>query len=328
VRRASRAAVFAWAALGLVGCAAISGLDQIHESPCVFDCDAGGGGDASGGDDSTGDTSSTADSGRAPDATTDTASSDDSDASEVETDGYAHADGNASDGPDHPVDARADARDGEANGGDARTDAHDAQEDVRPADGAPQEDASCGPLNTPANCGACGTTCSSSATSPGVMSANCTGSTCQYTCKSGYLDCNASVPPDTDGCECATPGSIGATCCPGNACPTGHATGYAMGATGLDQTFYDCNTSVNQQVALEACAQYSGNAMYCATGDSAGAACPNGDLVVCNFSAPLSQNAVCWVYSGPGLGWVAMGTTPTNYLCAPGIAGTGFTQYH
>src|SRR5581483_6101212 len=141
-------------------------------------------------------------------------------------------------------------------------------------------DSDCSTLDTVSNCSACGVACASSPASPGVSTAGCpTGSTCQYTCKAGYLDCNASVAPDTDGCECATPGSISATCC-GTACPTEHVSGFATGPSGKDQTFYDCEKTVDRQVAMDACAAYTGSASYCGDNSCVAPDGGAGDLLI------------------------------------------------
>jgi hypothetical protein len=106
-----------------------------------------------------------------------------------------------------------------------------------------------------------------------------------------------------------------------------HSTGYPTGVTGLDQTFYDCNTSINQQVALEACAQYSGSASNCTTDVMYGTSCPNGDRVVCNFYA-VGQACVCWVFQGPAVGWAANSGSTTACVCAAGSTALGDVQYH
>jgi hypothetical protein len=332
VRRVWRAAFFAWSIAGVAGCAAISGLDQIRESPCILDCT-----DASGGDDTGGDNDATSptrrDSDSPPssqDATTGTGSSGD-DGRDATPDGFGRSDGGALDGSAHPVDAQADCRDGEISASDAQADARDAesggsrdaQADAKHGDASAGADAPCGPLDTVTNCGACGATCASTSTSQGVAMASCTGNSCQYQCKATYLDCNASVAPDTDGCECATNGSISARCCPDNACPVEHTTGFATGPSGQDQTFYDCETSVSMQVAMDACTAYSGRAAYCAQGGCNGSP----DLVVCNWKAPISQDRVCWDYQGSLAGWAV--DSAVTFTC-PWIpdAGPGQVSFH
>ena len=140
------------------------------------------------------------------------------------------------------------------------------------------------------------------------------------------LDCNKSSAPNTDGCECATPGAISATCC-GSTCPTQHVTGWPTGLTGANQTFYDCNASLNAQVALEACAAYTGNMSYCQTSVMfQGRPCTGADggrtddLTVCNFLAPLAQSCVCWTYQGTHAGWAYDGMSNQCY-CPSGTAG-------
>jgi hypothetical protein len=316
VRRVSRLGVVAWCSVVFVGCATISGLDQIQESDCAPFCDAG---------------VSAADG--QPGPSTDTSPPYDQSVSHdvVETDLGPTADapfdvGVSGDAP--AAEAAADASDG-ARPTDAASDAHDGGGVDTGTDAAAEAEAGCGPLNTTANCSACGTRC---ARTPSVGGASCNGTACSYQCNPGFLDCNSSSAPNTDGCECSTSGSISATCC-GNNCPIQHVTGFATGVMppGRDQTFYDCNTGINEQVALEACAAYSGSAMYCATNTSFGLACvgadggPTSDLVVCNFLAG-GQSCVCWDYQGIHAGWALNTGLTTQCSCPTG--GTGSVAYH
>ncbi len=333
VRSASRAAFFSGCVLGLIGCAAISGLDQIHESPCVIDCDAGD--DAN--DEPSADTGSGADSAQGSDTATSDGAGDawnPGDASGNDARADAH-------GTDGAVEGDAGTRDAADASGDAGaptdattmdTSAPDSPPDVTMVDAPPEDspeaatEAGCGPTNTVDNCGACGVACAS-APSSSNNSASCNGATCSYQCLPSHLDCNGGTAPDTDGCECSTPGSITATCC-GSACPTAHTTGFTSGPAQLDPTFYDCNTSINQQVALEACTQYSGIASNCATGAQAGSSCAGNELVVCNFYAPSTQDCVCWSYKGTAMGWAVDSMSKTNCICPSGSSGSGEAQYH
>jgi hypothetical protein len=320
-----RVAFLAWSVVGVGGCASISGLDQIGESPCAPDCDAAVSDDGTIGGEGRADTSSTVDSWQAGDTSGDQGSDGapgdttpdspwQADAPAGEASATDASDGSS--GSDAPGDGSADARNaGDAMGNDAATEA----------------ESGCGATNTVGNCGSCGTKCAP-APSTSIASANCnSGTSCAYQCQSGYLDCNASVAPNVDGCECATPGSISATCCPSNACPTQHATGFlrGLGSTPLDQTFYDCNTSINAQVAMEACTQYSGNASNCATNTTFMMSCGAGDsdLVVCNFYA-MSQDCVCWDYQGTALGWAVNSHSTLQCTCPSGNSALGEVQYH
>jgi hypothetical protein len=67
------------------------------------------------------------------------------------------------------------------------------------------------------NCGGCNNVCSTSH----VLTATCSGSTCNGTCVTGYADCNGNKL--TDGCEAATScaSCCGATCTAGQACLDG-----------------------------------------------------------------------------------------------------------
>jgi hypothetical protein len=89
--------------------------------------------------------------------------------------------------------------------------------------------------------------------------------------------------------------------------------------------------SINAQVALEACAAYSGSASNCATNTAFGAACVGtdggitGELVVCNFLAAM-QTCVCWSYQGAHLGWVVDSGLMTE--CTYPMGGAGNVAYH
>ncbi len=181
----------AWTACAMTGCAAVSGLDQIQESPCAPACDDGGG-EAGGGD------------GVAVDAWTDSAT------------GEARRSDSSTD--------RGQPRD---SGADASRDAPGAMDVLG---GEAPFDSGCGPLDTTENCSACNDTCAPTssrvtmASCPGAP--NGVGASCVYMCATGYLDCNAATnPPDLDGCECQVP--LGATvsdCCSGG-CPVQHTNG-------------------------------------------------------------------------------------------------------
>jgi hypothetical protein len=93
-----------------------------------------------------------------------------------------------------------------------------------------------------------------------------------------------------------------------------------MGPSGNSQTFYDCNTTLSEQVAMEACTQYSGSAAYCQVSTTG---CSGGEAVVCNTAAstPSNEKCVCWAYQGPGAGWATAGSTLTCY-CPSGSSST------
>jgi hypothetical protein len=303
--------------IGYVGCATVSGLDQIRESPCAPDCGASVSDDSSIGPEGSADTSLTVDSWQAGDSTGDDG---------AEDAGGPDATFDTTSPADAPADetSAADASDAPSDGGDAASDSADGSPDAT-------NDGGCGPTNTTSNCGACGTSCAA-APSSAVATATCTGNSCTYTCQGGHLDCNASVAPNADGCECATPGTISATCCPSNACPTQHVTGFPTGQTGLDQTFYDCSTTVAEQVAMDACNQYSGpnpvtNKSNCQTNTQFGVTCTNGDMVVCNFLSG-TQDCVCWAYQGPATGWAVSSGSTSMCLCPGGSTAAGDMQYH
>ena len=142
-------------------------------------------------------------------------------------------------------------------------------------------DSGCGATNTVQNCGACGVSCATN----NIQSAACSGSTCLYTCNSGYSDCNGTQSPNTDGCECNTPG-----CCSGS-CQTTHSNGEG-------QSFYDCVTTgtYNQTQATEACAAYTGNQALCTAYSCTG---PGSNSVVCGTTGSV---CICWNFSGSNVG--------------------------
>jgi hypothetical protein len=291
---------------GLAGCAAVTGLQSIQESPCPFGCDGSSGDDAS--PDSTVSVQETG--GADPDSSADTHTASDA----------CNMDGTALESDSGRTDAGS-----ESASTDAGVGTHDAGHDGAATDTGANADSGCGPLNTVNNCGACGVACPSAADPAGVSSAMCTGTTCQYTCNTGYLDCNASVAPDTDGCECAWSGAITARCCDDNACPAAHVTGYGAQPSGASQTFYDCETTVDEKLAMDACIAYSGSASYCMA-----TACRPSTVktVVCNLNAPVSQDSVCWAYSGTAAGWVYdAGPYPIPFACPSG-GGAGEVQFY
>lgn len=284
MRQVSRAAVVIWSGILLGGCAAISGLDQIQETECAPNCDAGTVdavidhtvdappmGDDSGFD-ATQDT--TGDDGSQPEGSSGDSST-----------GNDASDGGMSDGPS----------------GDAKTDASDGGVDA-------PFDSGCGPLNTISNCSACGDTCAASGTSQ--TSATCSGqvngagATCSYTCATGYLDCNASLnPPNLDGCECHSPGATQANCGSNGCCPVQHNNG--LGQT--NSTFYDCVVpgTYNSTLAKDACTSFVGqaNASQC---QQFGCVAPDGgptaDNVWCSNGS--ATDCVCWDFTGPDVGSV------------------------
>ena len=133
------------------------------------------------------------------------------------------------------------------------------------------------------NCGACGRACDTGTGAP-----SCSGTACTYACNSGRADCNASTAPDTDGCECATPG-----CCSG-VCQMVHSNGEGV-------TFYDCAAPgvYNQTQATEACTAFTNNRSQCAQSSNSCAGAVT--YAVCSVA---SSTCRCWQYSGPNPGTV------------------------
>ncbi len=166
----------------------------------------------------------------------------------------------------------------------------------------------CTTLNTTSNCSACGDVC----TPTNASSASCTGTTCQYACNPGVSsDCNFGTPPDTDGCECATP-----TCC-GTGCETTHSDGVA-------QNYFDCSPLyVTSPSCTFSYADARGRATAYATAQGFPSRCAQ--FLPCTtgtvrtdsicYTDSTGMNAVnyCWGYTcGSDAGWVESPTCPTT----------------
>jgi hypothetical protein len=143
-------------------------------------------------------------------------------------------------------------------------------------------DPGCGPTNTTAQCGSCGTACDTTTGSP-----SCNGTSCTYACNPGRSDCDLQAP-DTNGCECATP-----ACC-GGSCQTIHS-------DGVGQNFYDCNplgTNTDAE-ATEACVAYAlsvgGKASDCTDGWN----CQGQPYQVCFNTYHSGVPEYCWAYDAP-----------------------------
>lgn len=187
----------------------------------------------------------------------------------------------------------------------------DANNDVTPSDaGADVTDASvadvvvvdasdassdCGATNTVANCSMCGAACNGT----NASATSCTGATCQYTCKGGFSNCDASAP-DLDGCECATPMCCGAGC----------GVTHNVGVNSLK--YYDCVDAgtYDQTQAAKACTVYTNNQFACSL-----ATCTNdaGDLLMCG--GPDGGGCACWTYGGQAVGHVHLSGNATCF-CA------------
>jgi hypothetical protein len=163
-------------------------------------------------------------------------------------------------------------------------------------------ESACGPTDTATNCGACGQACTATnATNPQCTS----GTSCTYTCSTGYLDCNASVAPDTDGCECHSPGATQTNCGNGTngalgCCPVQHNDGLNQGTP----KFFDCNPAgqFSLSLAIDACANFTGTASQCTQGQCVGLdGGTDGDLVVCATGS--STDCPCWTFAGPDVGY-------------------------
>jgi len=173
-------------------------------------------------------------------------------------------------------------------------------------------------LDTPDNCGACGTSCDQGMS---VQSATCgvpdagpggdaAAPVCSYTCAAGYTDCNSMtglhqpLPFNSDGCECMTPGVNNVGCCMGSMgwsygqCPVPHMFDSSMSSS----AFNDCEPAgaYSNQLALDACVAFAGNGKCDNT-----FTCSDGTKMVCSSRAATCN---CWGYDGPGSGKVHHGS--------------------
>jgi hypothetical protein len=147
-------------------------------------------------------------------------------------------------------------------------------------------------LSSTATCGAC----KNAACNTKTGAASCNGATCFYKCNAGLSDCNAATAPDTDGCECATPG-----CC-GGSCQTTHS-------NGMGQSFYDCNAlgghgMAQAQAACEAFAgagKCSASTVCCGGLSALGVCLGTTDSSMCGAAR---GQCGCWQYSGTAVGTV------------------------
>jgi hypothetical protein len=150
---------------------------------------------------------------------------------------------------------------------------------------------------------------------------SCTGvGTCNYTCKTGFIDCNK-ASGDLDGCECT-----GTACCGtgGTTCQPAHSNGPL--ASGLGNTYYDCMalgtpgtaTTYSSMMAMEACVAHTGDPSKCSDGWSCTGP-PN--TAVCAQTAPPGApvaNCDCWEYVGALAGHVSIGDSTTTCYCSVG----------
>jgi hypothetical protein len=160
------------------------------------------------------------------------------------------------------------------------------------------------PSTTTNNCGTCNHVCTNQ---------SCNNGTC-VACAAGKQDCNGSIAPDSDGCECntatlATQGTVGGCC--GTGCQIQHLNGYAG-------NFYDCAalSTYNQTQATEA-----------ATSDTTHAGTITSGM--CG-SPPNTQSAVFKTTGNGTTGvctsWVFAGTGTFNSVNLANTVGTVYTS--
>jgi len=266
------------------------------------------------------------------------------------TDGTAPADvlqggGDAGeDGGSHPAmdatldgtaDTGAERESGPESGGEdggMENDAADASRDGATgdsaADAAPEAEAGCGPLDTPANCGACGRACDSTH-SQGASCNN--GTSCSYTgCAAGYEDCDASAP-NTSGCDTPITTPVNCTGC-GIACDTTNSLDAGCdGGTctygGCKPGFANCTTTAPDnngcETPITTPTNCTGCGVACDTAHSHGAGC-NG--TACTYTGCASGYGDCDPSAPNSNGCETAITTPTN-CGACGVACGGAAQH-
>jgi hypothetical protein len=201
-----------------------------------------------------------------------------------------------------------------------------------PNDAADAAEAGCGPLDTPANCGACGRSCDTThSTSP-----SCTAGACSYGgCVTGWADC-VTAAPDTNGCEtatntpahcagctaCDTATSMGASC-NGTTCSY---SGCSFGYSNCDKAAPDTNGCETQSNTTAHC----GGCNPCGTSHATGSTCNNSTTCNytcttgwqnCNTTAPNTGGCEC---NTPGccMGTGGVGTCETTH--SMGIASMNY----
>jgi hypothetical protein len=140
---------------------------------------------------------------------------------------------------------------------------------------------------------ACGKSCSPCGVPANSVGATCDGTTCGFTCKTGFHPCGAACPSESDPTACGT----ACTVCPTD--PNGSAV-CAGGGCGLQcrSGFHVCGTKCvsNGDVgscgasSCSACPEITGGTATC-DGVKCGGTCP-GTQVVCN-GACVAANAAC-----------------------------------
>ena len=197
-------------------------------------------------------------------------------------DGPTSSDGtvDASSSNDAPVDLDADAGVDSEAAADSPADGADGA--VAPVDAGPDSpgvvEAGCGSTQTVTNCGACGTACDRTHSSP----VSCSAGTCSYSgCDAGWGDC-LPASPNTDGCE--TPLNTAAHCSACNvACDTTNSLDAAC--SGTTCTYSGCKPGWSM------CKTAAPNAAGCAC-NTPGCCVDAGTCQTTHYSGPsgLGQN--------------------------------------
>jgi hypothetical protein len=180
----------------------------------------------------------------------------------------------------------------------------------------------CGPTDTLTNCGQCGAACDTTHGSP----TSCMASACQYTCNTGWGDCQTSAP-DLNGCETQLNTTSNCTGC-GVACDTAHSLDAGCSATrctysGCAAGYLDCHTTAPNADGCEC------NAPSCCEGGVCEPLHDNGvgqtyyDCEpVGTYSAGLALKA-CVAYTGSASQCVSFPCSPSSLgpiICSAGAA--------
>ena len=200
-----------------------------------------------------------------------------------------------------------------------------------------------------ANCGACGTSCSSFEGTP-----SCSGGHCAWSCSNGWAHCggnntgcetDTTSPSNCGGCGrvCDTLTSTGASCdgttCHYTACAVDHVNCNMVGADtngcecvgdaccasgcqvthtdGLGESFYDCvaASTYTAAEAMAACLAHTGDVSTCATFQcqpQSGNTVTDG--VVCDQNG-IGDSCNCWDFNAAGHTGIAAGSIDSGCLC-------------
>jgi hypothetical protein len=183
-------------------------------------------------------------------------------------------------------------------------------------------------LTNPCNAGTpnfCSYTCNCSTTHNSART--CDGTTCSFTCSTGFTDCKPDNAGNSDGCECvsasfAYQGTVGTgACCPStpDKCQIQHSNG--IGA----EVYFDCVAidTHTQPQAMKACTTHTHDASKCTQ-----ITCASGALAI-QDAADSKGNCQTWAYTGAHIGTVFDGLDATCPLggCGCACPGAGWQDW-